>query len=107
MARPKKVVEALTPEAQDFAFIATHATSSDRISWNRKHNNLQAVLDQIQPLEDQMQVITGKLLPLYDEIAQIRKIMVEECIHPTEMLSHKGSHVECKFCLKNIVITRN
>ena len=108
MARPKKINSAaLTPEEQDVLFVVNHATNSDKISWQRKYNNLQKLIDTLSPLEEQMIELTAKCMPIHDEINELRKLMVEECIHPADMLVHKGDHLECKFCLKTIVITKN
>jgi hypothetical protein len=105
MARPKKNTGViLTPQEQDILFVATQVTSSDKISWQRKYNNLQAIMDKLTPLEEKIAELTGNCIPLYDEIAVLRKVMVEECIHPADHLVHKDDHIECKFCMKHIII---
>lgn len=106
MARPKKTNIELTPEEQDLQFVSTHTTNSDKISWNRKYNNLQSLLSELYPIEEQIAELVGKKQPLYDEIAELRKLMLEECIHPLDQLVHKGDHIHCKFCMKNIVINK-
>jgi hypothetical protein len=106
MARPKKNTGVtLTPQEQDILFVANHVTSSDKISWQRKYNNLQTIIAQLTPLEEQIAELHSKRIPLYDEIAILRQVMVEECIHPADMLAHKGDHIECKFCMKHIIIS--
>jgi transcriptional regulator with GAF, ATPase, and Fis domain len=104
MARPKKKsIEDMNvdeKEQYDLNFVANHATLSDRISWTRKHDNMQKLIAQIHPVEEQIIELRASILPIYDEINQLRQIMVEECVHPIDMLVLHNNYIECKFCNK-------
>lgn len=78
--------------------IANHATRSEKTAWNRKRDNLDRLMQKLRPLEDEILAIRVKMQPMYDDIAILRGDMAQDCIHPRDLLIHKGDHVECKFC---------
>ncbi len=95
-----------TPEAANTRLtleaIANHATRSEKTAWERKRNNMDKLVKQLRPLEDKIMEIRAVMNPIYDEIAILRNNMVEDCIHPFDMLIQHPDHVDCKFCGKSL-----
>ena len=108
MARRKKP-ENETPEQAKlrllFESIANHANRSEKTAWKRKLTNMEALMEKLHPIEEKiLQIITDEKQPLLDEIAELRGVMVKECIHPYEHLVKKDGFVECKFCGKKLKV---
>lgn len=84
--------------------VAGHATRSEKTSWERKRTNMEKLVKQLRPLEDKIMEIRAKMQPIYDEITELRQLMVEECIHPFDMLIYDEATqtVTCKFCEKKL-----
>jgi len=78
--------------------IANHATKSEKTSWIRKRNNIEKMIESIRPLEEEILSIRAKIDPIHDKIEMLRVQMVDDCIHPFDLLEDKGDHVLCKFC---------
>ena len=108
MARIKKklVVDMndVEKDAHTIDLVSNFASLSDKISWTRKYDNMQKLIAQIHPIEEQITELRAQCLPIYDEIAELRQTMVEECVHPKEMLVLKEDFVECKFCNKRFTV---
>ncbi len=105
MARMKKPENETQEEAvvrQMLETIANHATRSEKTAWERKRSNMDKLVKQLRPLEDKIMEIRAKMNPIYDDIAILRNDMVEDCIHPFDMLIHQGDHIDCKFCGKSL-----
>lgn len=107
MARMKKP-ENETPEEAAIRHvmetISSVATRNEKVSWNRKMDSLQDLLDQIRPIEDKIIDLLASKQPIMDEMQEIRKEMVKDCVHPYTHLIHKDDHVVCKFCNKKFVV---
>lgn len=104
MARRKKP-EGETPEQADsrrrLEAIADAATRSEKVSWDRKMNNMVTLLSKIRPIEDQILDLMSQKMPLMDEVAELRREMVKDCVHPyTHLVVRADDSVECKFCSK-------
>lgn len=102
MARRKKP-EQETPEQakvrRDMETVADFAPRSDKVAWQRKYNNMQTLIDEMEPINVKIRELIAEKQPILDQIAELRAIMVQECIHPYDMLEHVGdSNVTCKFC---------
>jgi len=80
------------------------ADRSDKTSWNRKLKNITKLIEEVQQLEDDIQKIHEKKVPLLDKIAEYRNEMVDTCIHPEEYLTVHEDTVRCKFCEKTIKV---
>jgi len=107
MARMKKPENETTDQAtvrHMLETIANHATRSEKTAWNRKRKNMESLVRQLAPLENKILELRGKMQPIYDEITESRKDMIDECIHPFDLLIHKEDHIECKFCFHKLVI---
>lgn len=108
MARRKKP-DNETPEQAElrllFESIANHANRSEKTAWKRKLQNMEALMEALQPIEEKiLNIILEEKQPLLDEIAELRAVMVKECIHPYEQLVKKDGYVECKFCGKKLKV---
>lgn len=110
MAR-KKRIENETPEAEltrkKLEAVANHATRSEKTAWMRKYKNMQLVYNDLKPIEDQILSLMVEKQVFTDKLTKMRNIMVEECVHPLELLSLKEKHIECKFCNRKISIPKN
>jgi hypothetical protein len=82
--------------------IANAANRSEKTSWNRKMDNMVRLLAALKPIEEQILELQAKKTPVFDEIAGLRKQMVNECIHPFEYLIVHENHAVCKFCEKRV-----
>ena len=81
--------------------ISNYATRNEKTSWDRKRSNMDKLVSQLRPLEDKILEIRAKMEPIYDEIAELRTLMVDECIHPFDMLVFNTENtITCKFCNK-------
>lgn len=108
MARRKKPDN----ETQDEAFIrrqletiADTASRGEKVSWDRKMDNMVSLLARLKPIEDEILDLMSKKTPIMDEIAGLRKEMVRDCVHPyTHLLYRDDDTVSCKFCNKTFAI---
>lgn len=95
-------------EANDeLSIVSGLATSAERLAWRRKLKRLDEMIELLIPYEERILEIYEERLPLMDKISVLRDTMCHECVHPREYLSHKGTHIECKFCNKLITIHDN
>jgi small-conductance mechanosensitive channel len=87
-----------------FESVSNHATRSEKTAWERKRTNMEKLITQLRPLEDQIMEIRSAMRPIYDDITALRSIMVDECIHPYDMLVINESleTITCKFCEKTM-----
>lgn len=86
-----------------FQAISSHAIKGEVAAWNRKRKSIERVITtNIRPLEDKIIEVNAQLIPLYDQLHQMRSEMVDFCIHPIDMLTYKEDHVECKFCTRKL-----
>ena len=105
MARLKKP-ENETPEQikarRVLEAISNVANRSEKTSWNRKMDNMVKLIARIRPLEEQIVELGAQKLPILDDIAALRSIMVDECIHPfNQLVEHEGATL-CKFCNRKL-----
>lgn len=104
----KKKPEGETPEQarvrRALETIANAATRSEKVSWDRKMDNIVKMMAKLRPLEDQILDLMAQKQPIFDEIAALRHDMVNDCVHPFTHLVFKsvedGEYIECKFCQK-------
>lgn len=85
--------------------IANTATRNERLAWNRKMVKMEKLVDELRPIEERiLEIIATEKYPLMDKIEAVRKVMVNECVHPVEFLEvdPNYTHAHCKFCGKNI-----
>jgi len=106
MARRTKP-ENETPDQENtrrrFEAIANNADRSAKTSWNRKMDNMVALLAKLRPIEDQIIELQNQKMPIFDEVQQLREVMVNECVHPYQhLVEHEDGSVLCKFCNRKI-----
>lgn len=109
MARRKKPEGETIEQArlrQLLEIVANHATRSDKVSWERKMDNMVRLLAHLRPIEEQITELEARKVPLFDEITALRQEMIRECVHPFQYLVMKEDHILCKFCEKRIVVPR-
>ena len=91
-----------------FKQISTLATRSERSSWERKLNNLMAVMVKLKPIEDQIIALNAQRGPILDELNEIRTMMVHTCVHPQEQLvMQEVDVVQCKFCNRRLKLVKD
>lgn len=88
--------------------VANTANRSDKVSWNRKMDNMVKLVAQINELQDQIIALESEKTPIFDTIQELRKTMIHECIHPrSHLVVIDDGVVLCKFCEKKIAPARN
>ena len=103
--RPKPENE--TPEQEQerrtFEAVANHSDRSEKTSWNRKMDNMVSLLAKLRPIEEKIIDLQAEKMPIFDEVQQLRELMVTECIHPYQhLVLVEPGVVECKFCNRKI-----
>lgn len=94
---------------EQLSAVSGFANNAEKLAWRRKLKKMQDFLEELSPLEEQILQLYAAKQPIMDKIEKLRAAMIEECIHPSEYLAHRGTHVECKFCNKLIrpVVKKN
>ena len=82
--------------------VAKFADKNQRLSFRRKRERMDTLLERIRPIEAKILDLIHDKTPIMDEIEKVRQGMVHECVHPRDELVHKGTHIQCKFCSKEI-----
>lgn len=82
--------------------VSKFADKNQRLSFRRKRERMDTLLGRIKPIQDKILDLILERTPLMDEIEKVRRGMVHECVHPRDDLVHKGTHIQCKFCSKEI-----
>ena len=110
MARAKKP-ENETPEQarirQLLESVSNKSLRSEKTSWNRKMDNMVKLIAKLRPLQQQRLELDAEEAPIADDVAALRLIMVNECIHPIDQLVFKEDFIECKFCYRKIQTVDN
>jgi hypothetical protein len=102
---PENETEEQAKERKILESIANHANRSEKTAWKRKLGNMDALREELQPIEDKiLEIYRDEKQPLLDKIAELRAVMVKDCIHPYEHLVLKDNYVECKFCGKKMMV---
>lgn len=83
--------------------ISSFPSRAEKISWDRKFDNMISLLAKLRPLEEQISELTAQKMPILDSVAELRNEMVNTCIHPYTHLVVKDDIVICKFCDKKFV----
>ena len=101
MARVKKP-ENETPEEAIIRHakeqVANSATRNEKVSWDRKMDNMVKLLTDLQPIEDQILDLQAKKMPIIDSVQALRTEMVQSCVHPFTHQVYHDDHIVCKFC---------
>lgn len=111
MARRKKPDNETQEQAlarRTLESIADNATRSEKVSWDRKMDNMVTLLSKLKPIEEQIIDLMATKQPIIDEITALRREMVKECVHPfTHLVFQRDGSVQCKFCMKTIQVVGN
>ena len=104
MAKRKKPENETQEEAtirQVLETVSDSATRSEKVSWDRKMDNMVSLLAKLKPIEEKILDLMAEKAVIVDDIADLRKEMVRDCVHPFSHLVHKGDNMaDCKFCGK-------
>lgn len=92
--------------------IASMASRNEKISWDRKMDNMVKLIASIRPIEDSIMELMITKQPILDDISNLRTEMVTTCVHPADQLvvntcDPTNEYVECKFCLKRMKVVGN
>ena len=82
MARHKKPDDETVEQAEVrriLETIADNATRGEKVSWDRKMDNMVRLLAKLRPIEDKIVDLLAEKAPLLDEVQALRKEMVKEC----------------------------
>ena len=108
MAKRKKPENETAEESsvrQTLEVIADNATRSEKVSWDRKMDNMVSLLAKLKPIEEQILDLMAQKTPVIDEIEALRRDMVRDCVHPFTHLVHlKDNQASCKFCGKTFSV---
>lgn len=85
-----------------FKKISNVAPENDKMAWRRLRRELTKHLEELETHNATYFEIQAKRKPLMDHIEELRKKMVTECVHPSDELVYKSTHVLCKFCNKRL-----
>lgn len=103
MRKPENETEDQAKIRRILEQVANHASRPEKTSWGRKRDNMEALVKQLRPLEDEILEIYASMMPIKDDIEVLRQEMVKDCIHPFDLLKYKSDeegnyYAECKFC---------
>lgn len=107
MARLKKPENETTEETtirRKKETIANNATRNEKVSWDRKMNNMVSLLAELTPIEDEITDLMVKKMAIIDKVQSLRADMVKECTHPFTHLASHDDHIVCKFCDRKFTI---
>lgn len=109
MARRKKPDDETVDQAEVrriLETIADNATRSEKVSWDRKMDNMVRILAKLRPIEEKIIDLLAEKGPLLDEVQSLRTEMVKECVHPYTHLTfnEQDGTIICKFCERKFAI---
>ena len=88
-----------------FESVSNSANRSEKTSWNRKMDNMVNYLAKLRPIEQKiLDIIESEKNPIMDDIQELRKTMIKECVHPYEYLIKGDNYILCKFCEKRLSV---
>jgi hypothetical protein len=65
-------------------------------------DNMVRLVARINEIQDEIWDLEAEKQPLFDEMTELREVMIRECIHPVNHLIEHEDHVYCKFCERRI-----
>ncbi len=94
-----------TKEDREIEIVVMNRNYNEKISWKRKLDKLNGFIEALKPIEDKIsEILINEKQPILDNISEVRGIMVRECVHPRNFLSHDGNTITCKFCNKRLKV---
>ena len=109
MARQKKPENETNDQAdarRALEIVANHANRSEKTSWSRKQKNMEKLLARLSPYDEQLLNLLAHKQLILDEVAVLRDEMVDDCVHPYDLLVMKEGYVECKFCNRKLNVNQ-
>jgi len=94
-------------EKKQLTFISNFRNKNEKASWLRKKRNLEALVKDLDPIQQQILELNYQKNKIVDDITAIRNEMVKECIHPIDYLVHHGTYVMCRFCETKLRLVSN
>lgn len=91
---------------QAMSKIANFADRSEKTAFKRKQGNMVKLIAKLRPIERQILELMEQKNPIIDEISELRKQMVDSCVHPIEYLVYHEDHIVCKFCERKLSIPK-
>lgn len=91
---------------KDLKAASNFKTKNEKLSFNRRQKKIEALVEELEPLDDELMSIQARRQEKLDAIAAIRQLLVKECVHPKNSLVHKGNLIECKFCNAKLSIPK-
>ncbi len=92
---------------KQLTFISNFRNKNEKTSWLRKKRNLEALVKDLDPIQQQILELNYQKTKIVDDITAIRNEMVKECIHPIDYLVHHGTYVMCRFCETKLRLVSN
>lgn len=87
--------------------IANNATRNEKVSFDRKMDNMVTLLAKLQPIENQIADLLALKMPIIDGVQALRTLMVNECVHPQTHLVEHDDHIVCKFCNRKFNVKKS
>ncbi len=93
-------------QERDLKNVANIKDKNEKLSWSRRQKRMEEMVAEMQPLDDEFMALIARRQVQLDKIAELRRQMIKECIHPKNSLVHKTTHIECKFCNAKLSIPK-
>ena len=100
---PASVIEKFE---RDLKNVANIKDKNEKLSWTRRKKKIEAMVEAMRPIEDKIMALQNERHEHLDRIQDLRRQMVKECIHPKDLLVHKTTYIECKFCNAKLSIPK-
>lgn len=91
---------------RDLKNVANFVDKNQKLSWTRRQKKIEQVVEEMQPLEEQIMALQYERQIILDKITELRNSMVKECIHPKNSLVHNTTYISCKFCNAKLSIPK-
>jgi archaellum component FlaC len=92
---------------EDAEKISKLVSKADEVKFTRDSHALGRLLDEIEPLEEEIKQLQLRKNNIFDKITLLRNDMVAICHHPKKMLLRvdEGTY-KCKFCNRIIFVPK-
>ncbi len=103
---PKLPASIIERQERDLKNVANIKDKNEKLSWTRRKRKIEMMVEEMRPIEEQIIELQNQRQEHLDKIQELRKMMVKECIHPKDLLVHKTTYIECKFCNAKLSIPK-
>lgn len=88
-----------TPNKQSISHIRGHVNHTTKKAWEANFTTITEKLAQAQKVQAEILSLEDKKMAIFDEIEMIRKDLIRNCIHPTDLVNESADGVlHCMFC---------